>query len=118
MYTHKFRMNENLSWKNEVKKIFDLGDEGVEDFGLYLLSIWESDFLLNLTEYLAKDKLSTLSKKQQETVLKIKFEILSTMQSIARNDDDLRQCPNPHQLPFAKQEVRRCHDAGMFSTEG
>lgn len=114
MHSRKFRINENLSWRNEVKQVFSLGDVGIEDFGLYLLSTWEHDFLLSLAEYLAKNKSFTLSKKQQETVLKIKFEILSTMAMIECNDDEIQQCPNPRQLPFAKQEVRRCHDAGMF----
>lgn len=115
MRSHKFRTNENLSWRNEVKKVFDITDAGIEDFGLYLLSVWEHNFLLSLAEYLVKNQSSTLSKKQQETVLKIKFEILSTAEMIAQNYDEIQQCPNPRQLPFAKQEVRRCHNAGMFS---
>lgn len=110
----KFRMNENISWKNKVKQVSDLGNVGLEDHGLYLMSTWERDFLLSLAEYLAKNQLFTLSKKQQETVLKIGFEILATMEMIERNDAEVQQCPNLRQLPFVKQEVRRCYEAGMF----
>lgn len=39
MRTRKFRMNENLSWRNEVKKVFAIVDAGIEDFGFYVSAI-------------------------------------------------------------------------------
>ena len=63
---------------------------------------------------MADNQLSTLSERQQETVLKIKSKILSTMDMLESNDDALKQYPNPYRLNFAKQEVQSCYAAGLW----
>lgn len=115
MYSKKYRIEENISWRGVIDKIFYLVDDvGIENYLLNLMSVWERDFLLSLSTYLRNNKSSILSKKQQKIVLKIRAEICSTMEMIDRNDPELQQCPTPRQLPFAKQEIKRCYAAGMF----
>ena len=112
MSTLTFRKNENVSWKVAIKKIFDLIDDAVEDYGLYLLSTGESVLLNDFLICLGKSSSQTLSARQQEVVLKIRAEIRSTCLMLRGNAVDLKKCPHPQQL-HVTQELRRCHSAGM-----